>query len=310
MQSAYDSLLLRMKKFKTKQGREKMNMKKKILSPLLGMLNRFNRKGKRPAIRVPRRYPGLQPKMAPVPVANSSKTLRKFIGVLALSLILVACSPQTGGPEIPDTGTEIGGRAELVEALQALGSTVEEVGEVDQPFFDVDARILQVDGQTVEVFEFSDEAAREAAAGTIEPNASMIGSIIPEWVDVPHFWSEGRVIVLYVGQDQTVIDRLTRILGQPIATGQPAVGSPPVVEPDAVLSAVNSLAQSLGVDVNQVQVVNFEQVEWPDACLGLPQGDEACAQVITPGFLVVVEVNGVQYEVRTDETGTNVRLVQ
>jgi hypothetical protein len=287
-----------------------MSLKKKIYSPLLGLLNRFNKKAKRPTIRVTRRYPKLQPGLAQVPVVNGSKTMRKFVGVLLLGLVLVACSPQTGGPSIPDTGAEIGGRAELVGALEALGSTVEEAGEVDQPFFDVDAGIVQVDGQNVEVFEFPDEAARETAAGTIEPNASMIGSMIPEWVDVPHFWSAGRLIVLYVGQDQTVIDRLTSVLGQPIATGQSAVGPPPVVEPEAVLAAVNSLAQSLGVDVSQIQVVNFEQVEWPDACLGLPQTDETCAQVLTPGFRVVLDVAGVQYEVRTDETGTNVRLTQ
>jgi hypothetical protein len=287
-----------------------MNLKKKIFTPLLGMLNRFSKKGKRPSIRVTRRYPKLQPGLARVPVENGSKTFRKFIGVLALSLVLVACSPQASGPEIPDTGTEVGGRAELVEALEGLGSTVEETGEVDQPFFDVDARMLQVDGQTIEVFEFPDEAARETASGTIEPNASMIGTMIPEWVDVPHFWARGRLIVLFVGQDQTVIDRLTSVLGQPVATGQSAVGSPPAVDPEAVLSAVNNLAQSVGVDVNQVQVINSEQVEWPDACLGLPQGDESCAQVITPGFRVLLEINGVQYEVRTDQTVANVRLGQ
>jgi hypothetical protein len=107
-----------------------------------------------------------------------------------------------------------------------------------------------------------------------------------------------------------VIDRLSSVLGQPVATGVSAVGGPPAVEPEAVLAAVNNLAQSVGVDVNQIKVVNFEQVEWPDACLGLPQPDEVCAQVVTPGFLVVLEVNGAQYEVRTDQTGAIVRLNQ
>lgn len=287
-----------------------MSLKKKMLSPLLGILNRFSKKRKRPTIRVSRGYPKFQPKLARVPVTNNSKTISKMVGVLALGLILAACSPQPGGPSIPDTGSEIGGQAELVEALEGLGSSVEGTGEVDQPFFDVDARTIEVDGQTVQVFEFPDEASRETASGTIDPNASMIGSMIPEWVDVPHFWTEGRLIVLYVGQDQTVIGRLTSVLGQPIATGQPAVGSPPTVEPEAVLAVINNLSQSLGVGADQVQVVSFEQVEWPDACLGLPQGDEACAQVVTPGFQVILEVNGVQYEVRTDQTGTNIRLNQ
>jgi hypothetical protein len=285
-------------------------MKKKILSPLLGLLKKFTKKGMRPTIRVSRRLLKAQPALAPIPVSNNSKTLRKFIAVLALSLILVACSPQASGPELPETGIDVGGRTELVDALQALGSDVQEAGAVDDPFFNVDARNLQVDGQNVQVFEFPDEASRQTAADTIHPSASQIGTIIPEWIDVPRFWSSGRVIVLYVGQDQTVIDRLSSVLGQPVATGASAVGGPPAVEPEAILAAVNSLAQSVGVDVNQIQVVTFEQVEWPDACLGLPQPDEVCAQVVTPGFLVVLEVNGAQYEVRTDQTGAIVRLNQ
>jgi hypothetical protein len=287
-----------------------MNIKKKIISPLLGMLKGIGKKGRRPSIRVTRRYPRLQPGLARVPVLNDPKTIRKLIGVLALGFILVACSPQPGGPGIPNTGGEVGGHAELVEALEGLGSSVEESGEVDQPFFDVDARMIQVDGQTVEVFEFPDEASRETASGTIEPNASSIGTMIPEWVDVPHIWARGRIIVLYVGQDQSVIDRLTSVLGQPIATGNAAVGSPPAVEPEAVLAAINSFAQAQGIDINQVQVISFEQAEWQDSCLGLGRADESCAQVITPGFKVVLEVDGVQYEVRTDETGANVRISQ
>jgi len=275
----------------------------------MGLLGRIRKKTRRPSIRINSGFPKAEPALAPIPVPSGSKTLRKFIGVLAISFILVSCSPGAGGPELPETGAEIGGRTELVQALESLGSTVEEAGAVDEPFFDVDATNLTVDGQNVQVFEFPDEASRETAADTINPSASQIGEIIPEWVDVPRFWSTGRVIVLYVGQDQTLIDRLTSVLGQPVATGVSAVGGPPAVQPEAVLAAVDSMAQSAGVDVNQVQVINFEQVEWADACLELPQADEVCAQVITPGFLVNLEFNGVQYEVRTDETGANVRVV-
>lgn len=78
--------------------------------------------------------------------------------------------------------------------------------------------------------------------------------------------------------------------------------------PSAVLEAQEQLSDMLGVSVESIQVIEFEQVDWPDACLGLPQEGEACAQVITPGFRVVLEVNGEQHVFRTDREGNVVRL--
>ena len=74
--------------------------------------------------------------------------------------------------------------------------------------------------------------------------------------------------------------------------------------PQAVLEAANQLSEDLGITVEEIEIVEFEQVEWPDACLGISQEGQACAQVITPGFRAVLEVNDQEYEFRTDETGT------
>lgn len=76
----------------------------------------------------------------------------------------------------------------------------------------------------------------------------------------------------------------------------------------AVLEAQQALATQLGVTAAEIEVVETEQVEWPDACLGLPQEGEMCAQVITPGWRAVFEVNGERYVVHTDETGNNIRF--
>ena len=93
----------------------------------------------------------------------------------------------------------------------------------------------------------------------------------------------------------------------PAAAG---VGTDIPVNLPAVQEAQKFLSQSLGVDVAQIQVVKVEDVEWPDACLGLPNGDEACAQVITPGFRITLEVNGQTYILHTDENGLNIRQEQ
>ena len=67
---------------------------------------------------------------------------------------------------------------------------------------------------------------------------------------------------------------------------------------------VNALAAMLGLRPNEIIVVNNTPMEWPDACLGMEQLDMACAEVITPGFLVVLEANGVQYEYHTNQDGS------
>jgi len=85
-------------------------------------------------------------------------------------------------------------------------------------------------------------------------------------------------------------------------------GTEEIPAPDAVLRGREWLAEELGVATDQIEVVRMEEVEWPDACLGLSRPDEMCAQVITPGWLIIFEVDGEQYEVHTDETGSSIRM--
>lgn len=60
--------------------------------------------------------------------------------------------------------------------------------------------------------------------------------------------------------------------------------------------AVTDLAQRLGVATTAITVRSVESVEWPDASLGCPQPGMMYAQVITPGFRIVLEANGKHYE--------------
>lgn len=55
------------------------------------------------------------------------------------------------------------------------------------------------------------------------------------------------------------------------------------------------------IDFDEIEAIEVEPMEWPDACLGLEWPDEFCAQVITPGYQVTLEVDGEEYIYRTDE---------
>ena len=110
--------------------------------------------------------------------------------------------------------------AGLVAALQATGATVELGEPVFQPFFDVEGRILRVNGADVQVFVYPDEAAAAADAARIAPDGSGLGPPTPAlitWVAPPHWYWSGPLIVLYVGDDLAILDLLGRVLGPPFA---------------------------------------------------------------------------------------------
>ena len=47
-----------------------------------------------------------------------------------------------------------------------------------------------------------------------------------------------------------------------------------------------------------ITVVTFSATDFPDASLGCPQPDQMYAQVITPGYQVILAVSGSEYDYR------------
>lgn len=77
--------------------------------------------------------------------------------------------------------------------------------------------------------------------------------------------------------------------------------------PPAVVAAVQTLAKRLNIPQSEIKVSGFEAVDWPDACLGVIVPGEACAQVVTPGYKVLLVVGTTRYEFHTNAKGTAVR---
>lgn len=77
--------------------------------------------------------------------------------------------------------------------------------------------------------------------------------------------------------------------------------------PDVALTIRNQISELLGVTVESIQIEKLEKMDWPDSCLGLPGADEACTEVITPGWLLTFNIDGQEYRFRANETGTVIR---
>ena len=142
-------------------------------------------------------------------------------------LLCMALVVLTGGTGVRETATAvvaeskragIGDHEELMAALRGCGGIVRPVGEFSQPFFRTGGRVVDVDGNQVLVFEYSNERDREAESELISADGASVGSTHITWTDQPNFWASGRVIVEYLGSDQTMLSLLCNALGTPITT--------------------------------------------------------------------------------------------
>ncbi|MFO8035140.1 MAG: hypothetical protein R6U57_00720 [Anaerolineales bacterium] len=72
---------------------------------------------------------------------------------------------------------------------------------------------------------------------------------------------------------------------------------PPVDGVDQLIEkAIADLAQTLEVSPDQVQVEDVESKDFPDASLGVPEPGMTYAQVITPGYVILLRAEGESYE--------------
>src|SRR5512134_382949 len=71
----------------------------------------------------------------------------------------------------------------------------------------------------------------------------------------------------------------------------------------AQLAAIQDLAATLSISVDQIHLVSTEAVDWPDGCLGVQLPDVMCTQAIVPGFRLMLTANGVPYEYHTNQDG-------
>ena len=63
-----------------------------------------------------------------------------------------------------------------------------------------------------------------------------------------------------------------------------------------VQMAKEDLAQRVSISTNQINLVETTEAEWSDSSLDCPQPGMSYLQVITPGYRILLEANGTQYE--------------
>jgi hypothetical protein len=82
--------------------------------------------------------------------------------------------------------------------------------------------------------------------------------------------------------------------------------NPPPESQAAVEAALSDAASHLGIGRDQLRVDQVEAREWGDSSLGCPQPGNLYSQIVTPGFVIVINSGGKQLEYHSD---TRARVV-
>ncbi|MCC6602997.1 MAG: hypothetical protein IT327_07295 [Anaerolineae bacterium] len=204
----------------------------------------------------------------------------KWLLIVVVLLAIVGCTP--GGSEPGVTPTDEAAEQAAPDALPAAEQAL--------------ADYLGVDPESLALEKIEDAEWSDGCLGLGGPAESCLAAITP-----------GYAITFAVGGESYTVR--TDLEGNQARVEGAMVEAPEGDElPPAVEAARDALAGELGVDLSTIELVSFEQQEWSDSCLGLGGPAEICAAVITPGWRVMLMVEGEAYEVRTDFNGEQVRI--
>ncbi len=94
----------------------------------------------------------------------------------------------------------------LIQKLSDEGINVKIEGEVTYPFFSVTGKRILVNNDVLEVFEYPTVLSAAQAAAQIVQNGTVVGDTKVEWPESPHFYHNGKMIILYLGNDENILN--------------------------------------------------------------------------------------------------------
>jgi hypothetical protein len=115
----------------------------------------------------------------------------------------------------------------FLDYLRDSGASIREEGETGRNFFyDAEYRIIEVDGIPILVYEYVTAKGMESDASDVAPDGFSITkdwgdgkatTTFVSWIDFPHFYKAGRIIVIYTGNNPSMISLLRYGLGEQFA---------------------------------------------------------------------------------------------
>lgn len=143
--------------------------------------------------------------------------------VIGMSVVLLTPTGSTVEPVVP---AQITNMSSLIATMVGKNVPLEMqnggviVRGMSQPFFSVEAQVLTTYGEDIQVFEYdsSESALDEVDESGLMPDGQF-QTVMVTWINTPHFYQIGSLIVLYVGSNSDITTMLEDLLGPQIAGG-------------------------------------------------------------------------------------------
>ena len=218
---------------------------------------------------------------------------RTLVYLMVLASFIAACSVPGGPVSVP---TEVPPTSAPTEAPTDAPDPAEtpDAGDptaAQQAVLEVLAGLLGVDVADLAVLATEAVEWNDSCLGVVRINAICAQGVVPGYnikVD-----ADGLVFEIHTNLDGTAWTLA------PVSAGPEAEAAEQV--------ARAALMKALGLQDYEIMTVSSNAVEWSNACLGVEVPGMGCAEVITPGYAIVLESNGVLYKYHTNQDGTAVQ---
>jgi hypothetical protein len=105
----------------------------------------------------------------------------------------------------------------LVYAIKSRGLAVEQIEKINDSTFSVPLQVIFVEGMEIQVYEFDSELDADIAKEIVSSDGTEIGLSITRWMDTIHFYSQGKIIVQYIGHNPEMLNLFDSLLGNQFA---------------------------------------------------------------------------------------------
>jgi hypothetical protein len=208
-----------------------------------------------------------------VRIATTGLTITIALGLLVLPL--AACG-------LPGTGSESGAGAPAQANIPDEAQEVVATTRLDL------AEQLGVSVEGIEVIDVKPVDWPDSSLGCPKPDLMYAQTITPGYQVVLE--SGGEQYVYHTSDSHVVwCDTHAAIEAPDQGTTVDATAAA------LALQAKQDLGARLGIPAEEVSLISAEAVEWPDASLGCPEAGKMYAQVITPGYLIILAAEGQEY---------------
>ncbi len=206
---------------------------------------------------------------------------------------------------IPGYGIKYGGADGFFQlsAISGPSASIDEIAENDAYH-----KLLPYGSQpTIEPLEIDGQPARLILPSADQPQAMAGQSGLIVQLPEPIAISGDRYNFIILWADEQHIRQIAGTLSLMLPISAPTPTLAPASVPEAVQRVFLALSRQFQAKADQLQLLGYEYVGWPDGCLGIPMR-AVCTQAIVPGFRILVRYEGQDYEYRSDQQGSRFLL--